>query len=177
MHPLCQFTLLHYLFLTDSMSKQPDTNHFPEFIKISLANCRFLPRKLSCVCYSEAHLTAIHSTSGLKDCQSIICFNVFCTGFSFPEVIFDWCVNILLNRRLKFKKSSSKSDIMSSSAGNSSADDNHYIRRQKNNEAARMSRMKRKNLEIEVEKVKKELEKTYVELRKQISQMPHRVLW
>jgi len=63
---------------------------------------------------------------------------------------------------------------MSSSAGSPSADDNYHILREKNNKACKISRMKRKKLEMEVENFKKELEKYYVELRKQISQMPHR---
>jgi len=60
------------------------------------------------------------------------------------------------------------SSINMSSAGR---DANYYIKRQKNNEAARVSRMKRKEKEMQTEKEKKQLEATYVQLRKELLQI------
>lgn len=48
---------------------------------------------------------------------------------------------------------------------------NYYLKRQKNNEAAKNSRMKKKEQEIEVAKKKQKLEMTYVKLQKQINHM------
>jgi len=47
----------------------------------------------------------------------------------------------------------------------------HYIKRQKNNEAAKTSRLKKKEQEMEIAKKKQKLEITYVKLQKQINRM------
>lgn len=64
----------------------------------------------------------------------------------------------------------SKLDIMNP-AESSSIDNSYDISRQKNNEAARRSRLKRKQQEIEMAKTKEELEITYIELQRQIEQI------
>jgi len=55
-----------------------------------------------------------------------------------------------------------------SSAGR---DENYYLRRQKNNEAARLSRMKRKEKEVQTEREKIKLETAYCKLRKELLQL------
>jgi len=50
-------------------------------------------------------------------------------------------------------------------------DANYYIKRQKNNEAARLSRLKRKEKEDQTEKEKIKLEAAYVKLHKEILQI------
>lgn len=47
----------------------------------------------------------------------------------------------------------------------------YYIKRQKNNEAAKNSRIKKKEHEIEIAKKKQKLEVTYVKLQKQINHL------
>lgn len=47
----------------------------------------------------------------------------------------------------------------------------YYIKRQKNNEAAKISRLRKKEHEIEIAKKKQKLEMTYVKLQKQINHM------
>lgn len=64
----------------------------------------------------------------------------------------------------------SKLDMMNP-AGSSSIDNSYYISRQKNNEAARRSRLKKKQQEIEMAKIKEKLERTYIELQTQIEQI------
>lgn len=46
---------------------------------------------------------------------------------------------------------------------------NYNTKRQKNNEASRNSRLKKKELEMEMANKKQVLEKTYVQLQKQIN--------
>lgn len=60
---------------------------------------------------------------------------------------------------------------MMNSAGSSSIDNSYYISRQKKNEAAKRSRLKKKQQEIETAKTKEELEKIYIELQAQIEQI------
>lgn len=55
------------------------------------------------------------------------------------------------------------------SSGNSSMD--YYLKRQKNNEQAKISRLRKKEHEIELAKKKQKLEMTYVKLQKQINHM------
>jgi len=50
-------------------------------------------------------------------------------------------------------------------------DPNYYTKRQKNNEAARISRMKKKEKEIEAESDRKKLEAVYIKLHKELRQM------
>jgi len=50
-------------------------------------------------------------------------------------------------------------------------DANYYTKRQKNNEAARLSRMKRKEKEIQTEIEKRKLEATYVKLHTELLQL------
>lgn len=47
----------------------------------------------------------------------------------------------------------------------------YNTKRQKNNEAAKSSRLKKKEHEMEIVKKKQKLEKTYVQLQKQISRI------
>lgn len=46
---------------------------------------------------------------------------------------------------------------------------NYNMKRQKNNEASKNSKLKKKELEMEMAKKKQMLEKTYVKLKKQIN--------
>lgn len=50
-------------------------------------------------------------------------------------------------------------------------DPNYYIKRQKNNEAARISKMKRKDKEIQAESDRKKLEAAYAKLHKELRQI------
>lgn len=54
------------------------------------------------------------------------------------------------------------------SAGSGNSMD-YYLKRQKNNEAAKISRLKKKEHELELAKQKRRLEITYVKLQKQIN--------
>jgi len=51
----------------------------------------------------------------------------------------------------------------------------YIIKRQKNNESARLSRLKRKECEMDTARKKQTLEKTYVKLHKEISRIVHSV--
>lgn len=57
------------------------------------------------------------------------------------------------------------------SSTNSTNNMDYYIKRQKNNEAAKISRLRKKEHEIEIAKKKQKLEMTYVKLQKQINHM------
>lgn len=47
----------------------------------------------------------------------------------------------------------------------------YYTKRQKNNEQAKISRLRKKELEMEIAKKKQKLEVAYVKLQKQINHM------
>ncbi|XP_022173734.1 uncharacterized protein LOC111036135 [Myzus persicae] len=76
--------------------------------------------------------------------------------------------NILI---LQFNFNEDRRISISINMSSTDRDANYYTKRQKNNEAARLSRLKRKEIENQTEKEKRKLEASYVKLHRELLQI------